>query len=53
MKQLNLDIEQRAKLDRIQEQLRAAASGGGTHIYNANSDGGQSNQGGSVHGEQR
>lgn len=26
---------------------------GGTHIYNSNSDGGQSNQGGSVHSEQR
>ena len=52
LKQLHLDIEQRAKLDRIEASLRAG-SNQGTHIYNANSDGGQSNQGGSVHGEQR
>lgn len=53
LKQLHLDIEQRTKLDRIEAQLRAGSREGGTHIYNANSDGGQSNQGGSVHGEQR
>lgn len=53
LKQLTLDIEQRTKLDLIQAQLQRAGSSQGTHIYNTNADGGQTNQGGSVHGEQR
>lgn len=51
---LVLDIERRLR-DEIVENRNVIREGRreGTKIYNTNADGGQTNQGGSVHGEQR
>lgn len=59
LSRLTLDVERRltdqelATRETIRDLNRGDHSNRGTKIYNTNSDGGQSNQGGSVHGEQR
>lgn len=57
--ELTLDVEKRLTdqdketRETIRELTRGGKSRTGTKIYNTNADGGQTNQGGSVHGEQR
>lgn len=53
---LTLDVEKRLtdQDKETRETIRQLKrNGGGAKIYNTNADGGQTNQGGSVHGEQR